>query len=93
MAWTQHTNNMHLPICNKFVFLLTLAAIVAANVMFSYGQSTAFGARATVALVQSVAVENPSPSNIHGPQDLAINAGIYALRYFKAGRMGGKGRT
>jgi len=58
--------------------------------MFSYGQSTAFGIRGTVALYPSVAVKNPSPSNVYGPQDFSAIVGIYVLKYFKTGRMGVK---
>lgn len=76
------------PFSKRIVVFIALAAIVAANAMNTYGQSTAFGGRVTPSHVPAAAVENPSPSNIYGPQGLNINIGIYALRYFKTGRIG-----
>lgn len=68
--------------------VITLAAFSAANVMLSYGQTTSYGVRITPSLVPSVYVENPSTSNIFGPKNLNINAGIYILKYFQTGRIG-----
>lgn len=73
---------------NRYVLRLTLAAILAANVLFTYGQGSAFGFRFTPSLVPSVAVENPSPSNVYGFSHFNINAGVYALKYFKSSRWG-----
>lgn len=74
----------------RYIWKLTLAAILTANVMFSYAQTAAFGVRVTPSLVPPVSVENPSQSNIYGPYGLNINAGIYALKYFRTGRLGVK---
>lgn len=70
------------------VWVITSVAIIAADVMFSYGQTTAFGVRVTPSYVPGAAVENPSASNIYGSPDLNLNIGIYALKYFKSGPVG-----
>lgn len=61
-----------------------------ANAMFCYSQTIAFGVRITPSHVPGAMVENPSPSNIYGPHGFNTNLGIYALKYFNAGRMGVK---
>ena len=73
---------------NVIVFMLTSAALIAADVIFCYGQSTAIGFRGTAAFYPSVTVENHSPSNVYGPADFSPVIGIYGLKYFKTGRVG-----
>lgn len=75
-------------ISSRIALFITLAALFAANVMFSYGQTMALGARITPSHVPAASVKNSSPSNIYGKQGLNHNVGIYALKYFKTGRMG-----
>ncbi len=75
---------------NKTITKLTLVAILAANVNYTCAQGTAFGIRFTPSYVPSAAVNNPSPSNVYGRSDFDINAGIYALRYFKLSPWGVK---
>lgn len=70
------------------VWIITSAAIIAADVMFSYGQTTAFGVRVTPSYFPGASVDNPSASNIYGPPELNINVGVYALKYFKGGPVG-----
>lgn len=75
-------------IFSRIALFITLAALFAASVMFSYGQTLAFGARITPSHIPAASVKNPSPSNIYGQQGLNLNFGIYALKYFDRGRMG-----
>jgi len=76
--------------CKAISVMITLAAFFAANVTLVDAQTTSFGIRVTPTLLPSVEVNNPSPSNIYGPHKLGINAGIYALKYFRSGRVGMK---
>ena len=75
-------------ISKRTILFIALVAVVATNAINSYGQSTAFGVRITPSHIPGAMVENPSPSNIYGPQGINVNAGIYVLKYFGTGSMG-----
>ncbi|HEY0768881.1 MAG TPA: hypothetical protein VGD31_00920, partial [Sphingobacteriaceae bacterium] len=72
----------------KTVFILTTAALIAAVVFQTSGQTTAIGVRFTNTLLPSALVENPSPSNIYSDRHASIETGIYGIKYFKGDKMG-----
>lgn len=76
------------PVYRIIILILTSVVFMIADVRIIYGQSVAIGGRVTAGLIPALKVVNPSPSNIYSPGDLNINIGIYALKYFKTGRIG-----
>jgi hypothetical protein len=72
----------------RIILNITLIVILAVNVISGYGQGISFGARVTPSVVPSVAVKNPSPSNVYGRSDFNINFGIYAFKSFNSSPWG-----